>query len=292
MDKVYKDSGIIDWSKTIRWFIVGLVCSGTIGGVYGFLTYYTIGNGNKLDIPLFIATAFVLAFLMKKVAVHSHARNSYVVMGTTIASCLFAWYCNWCAFLSHKSGVDFLSLLLNIPETFHHFMHYMNNVDMLVILPREREFTQIGIIMPAFYILELSAFLFPVVKVGRMKTFFCERCKRSMIVKTAYSSDIDIVNSNMDNLKKGDAFFLKFIHLTLSFKDLNLVYKAYRFNFNLCTSCQSVVLYVERISIIRNPQGKFYIADSEEIVSGVFLDKNSSDFVIKMVGLNKFYSKS
>ncbi|MDR0659596.1 MAG: hypothetical protein LBG19_02090 [Prevotellaceae bacterium] len=145
---------------------------------------------------------------------------------------------------------------------------------------------QIGVLAPALYFLELVMFLLPVYSVVKTKYFFCERCKETLFLKTAYISDVSLVNENIDNLKSGKALFLKDVNPVFSVEGLGIIYKAYMFNFYFCFSCRSVVVSVEKISLKRDENNAFTIADSEEIIKGVHWDEESSELAFKKITLD------
>ncbi len=282
MGKEYKHSGNVDWGRSALWLIIGMVCFGAVGVIYGLLAH--INPIIYLHLLLLFGVVFVMSSVAAFVVHGSHARNKYLIIIMVGIMCVFAWYCGWCMMLAYEADVNFFFLLFNVPITFDGIIYYANNIEISV--GRRSASIPIGSIMPVLYIIEFAVFLYPIYTVAKMKHFFCEACKKNMSSVTLYYPNADEITPNLDALRSGNALFLKEAQPVGNLQHLGLGYKAYEFNFHFCLLCKSVVVNVERISISKNDKGKIEIADNDEVVKGVYLDKESAEMVIAIVALS------
>lgn len=287
MSKKYEHSGKVDWSKAGIWFLAGLIGSGIVGAIYGVLS--DINPLIYLHILLLFGVVFAMVFVLDFVINKGHIRNRLVAVGMALIFGIFAWYCGWCSFFSYQTGISFFSFLPDVSFTIDTISYYSENVDMTV--GRRGSQIPVGSIMPAMYLIELVAFLAPIYLIAKRKYYYCEGCKENMSQSTIYTADIDAVTQNMDSLRSGNALFVKDLTPISDPSLLNDIYKAYQFDFHHCEKCQSVVYNLKNISLKKDKKGKMTVADRNDLITGLYLDKESSESILPVVKQPSFSRK-
>lgn len=275
--KIYKESGKVNMSKYIIYFVIGLILHGLLGIGYGFLSH-----ANPLIYLnfLLLGLVVVLVAVINRIIIPSmESRNSMVKYAYIIIAAFFLFYNAWAGtigFESSRASVwDAFSLQLSMADILD-FAGQQN----MSIGKFGRDGFDIGGMLGIFYLIEMLILIFaPVYFASQSTEYFCEKCQQNYVSKTAY-----FTKSKFDDFSKkeeGDLMEVaeEAILDSRGIPQLRAGVNLVQFDFYICRSCSSGVADVEFGKAVPNDKNVNEYKKEKTISKGLYLNQKTTEFM-------------